>query len=349
MTRFEYRITFSSPAFLGNAEQNGQWRTPPFKALLRQWWRIVHASERGGSPPVDQLREEEGALFGVASDQRNGSRKSGVRLRLQHWNMGQQETWPPLARVQHPEVNFPVDSGLYLGFGPVLLPKGAKQPALKKNAALQAGESATLSIACPDDAVPSLQTAFYLIDRYGTIGGRSRNGWGSFQLSLPDETAPLAKPRLATSLLRPWRACLGQDWPHAIGSDDEGPLIWQTTQSFNDWRGVMQQLAALKIGLRTQFPFKTGNGAHLPEKRHWLSYPVTRHSVKSWGNARLPNSLRFKVRAEPNGDGFRGLIVHLPCLPPAQPFRPDRRAIEAVWAQVHAYLDQAQALTRAPH
>ena len=34
-----YQLRFQTPAFLGNAQQQGQWRTPPFKALLRQWWQ----------------------------------------------------------------------------------------------------------------------------------------------------------------------------------------------------------------------------------------------------------------------------------------------------------------------
>ena len=43
MRKLEYQVTFNTPAFLGNADQQAQWRTPPFKALLRQWWRVVHA------------------------------------------------------------------------------------------------------------------------------------------------------------------------------------------------------------------------------------------------------------------------------------------------------------------
>jgi CRISPR-associated protein Cmr1 len=122
-------------------------------------------------------------------------------------------------------------------------------------------------------------------------------------------------------------------------------LIWQTAQSFSHWKDVMRQLAELKIGLRTQFSFSDGNGVPRPEKRHWLSYPVTKHAVRPWGNARLPNSLRFKVRAEPDGR-LRGVILHIPHLPPADPFRPDRRILESLWSQVYAYLDQADALTR---
>lgn len=43
MKTFRYRLIFSTPAFLGNASQQGQWRTPPVKALLRQWWRVAVA------------------------------------------------------------------------------------------------------------------------------------------------------------------------------------------------------------------------------------------------------------------------------------------------------------------
>ncbi len=47
MRELTYQVGFNTPAFLGNAEQQAQWRTPPFKALLRQWWRVVKAPEVG--------------------------------------------------------------------------------------------------------------------------------------------------------------------------------------------------------------------------------------------------------------------------------------------------------------
>ena len=41
MQTMKYEAHFLTSVFLGNAEQSGQWRTPPFKALLRQWWRVA--------------------------------------------------------------------------------------------------------------------------------------------------------------------------------------------------------------------------------------------------------------------------------------------------------------------
>jgi CRISPR-associated protein Cmr1 len=102
----------------------------------------------------------------------------------------------------------------------------------------------------------------------------------------------------------------------------------------------MRELALIKIGLRTQFIFPNTQPPH-PQalERHWLSYPITRHSTRAFDrNARLPNSLRFKVRKTPDGK-FIGVIFHVPCLPPPE-FRPDRNAIQAVWQNVHALLDE---------
>lgn len=41
-----YQLSFTTPAFLGNAGQDAQWHTPPFKALLRQWWRVAWAADQ---------------------------------------------------------------------------------------------------------------------------------------------------------------------------------------------------------------------------------------------------------------------------------------------------------------
>jgi CRISPR-associated protein Cmr1 len=50
MTETSYTVRFVTPAFLGDADQKGRWRTPPFKALIRQWWPdredLVHHGDR---------------------------------------------------------------------------------------------------------------------------------------------------------------------------------------------------------------------------------------------------------------------------------------------------------------
>ncbi len=351
-----YRLTFTTPAFLGNADQHAQWRTPPIKALLRQWWRVAYAAEQKFDVDVTAMRRAEDLLFGHAwlendAVERNGrtekvaARKSEVRLRLSHWKDGSlgKRQWPEFATVNHPEVKSSVGSDLYMGFGPLVYDKASRRSGLKANAAIQAGESADLSLAYPDESAPQIERALCLINLFATVGGRSRNGWGSLHLESLEGTSPSQ-----TSVpLRDWQQALALDWPHAIGQDGQGALTWQT-RPFDDWKALMQKLAIIKIGLRTQFRFTTRRDEPRPEDRHWLSYPITNHSVRAWdGKARLPNSLRFKVRPAPdNSRQYVGVIFHMPCLPPLA-LNPEENTITRVWERVHQFLDTpTQQLTR---
>lgn len=333
MTQREYNLRFNTPAFLGNADQSGQWRTPPFKAQLRQWWRVAYAASQKFSANEARMREEEGDLFGNAwLDDRFS--KSRVRIRLEQWSEGKLKSWDGNdPTVRHDNVPKPVGSQLYMGYGPLVFRGGT---ALKANAAIQAGEQNTFSIAYPAEHAPLIDQALALMNQFGTVGGRSRNGWGSYSLQDVHDLSRLP--------LRTWQEALEIDWAHAVGSDAKGALIWQTPP-FADWKVLMKELAIIKIGLRTQFKFPHAQPDGEIHERHWLSYPITRHSVRAWGNnARLPNSLRFKVR--PTADGkLVGVIVHMPCRPPAA-FRPETKAITAVWQKVHAFLDNQVTLAR---
>ena len=355
MLQREYAVRFNTPAFLGNAEQGGQWRTPPFKHLLREWWRVAWAEKLGYPADISAMRAEEARLFGSAAD--GSGNRSLVRIRLGRWDMGKEQKWDHDPKVEHPEVRnnnnkiVPVGSQLYLGYGPLAYDKKSKGTRLKANAAIQSGETAVFRIAFPDEDSALLDRAADLMSALGAVGGRSRNGWGSFELMDGDKAIfPDSLP------LRKWQDCLSLEWAHAIGQDENGALVWCTGE-FSDWRKLMQELARIKIALRTWFQFHLGGNAPRPEDRHWLSYPVTNHSVKPWddmvkrqevkkkglGN-RLPNSLRFKLRQDQNGK-YYGVIFHMPCKPPAE-FNPSVETLKAVWNKVHAYLDNTTQLTR---
>jgi len=339
------KIRFLTPAFLGGADQSGQWRTPPFKALLRQWWRIVYAQQNGFNVNVLRMREAEGRLFGnawleneVKGGKESAASRSQVRLRLTKWKAGGSQGWNDLA-VLHPEVGGQggkhVGSHLYLGYGPLTYDKESRRTVLKSPPVIGASEEAELALAFPEEEAPEMKTVLWLMHLYGTVGGRSRNGWGSFVLEPEGGWQGTPKPPL-----RDWRQALELDWPHCIGKDDNKPLIWRTRKEYDDWKELMRDLAELKITIRTMFTFTGGGPHHSPEQRHWLSYPVTKHDVAAWGKQlRLPNSLRFKVRPAPdNPEKVVGVIFHMPCRPPAS-FNPDIATITRVWEQVHKALD----------
>ena len=342
MIKNEVRIELLTPAFLGDAEQKGVWRTPPLKALLREWWRIAAAPAAGYRHEL--LREQEGLLFGNAwleplADKKSRFCQSQVRLALAHWDEGKSGWEGRDPSVIHPEVKNrntgqtqPVGSQLYLGYGPLMYERGAGT-ALKNNAALQAGDSNTLKLAWPDQET-IIPQVLQLIHWFGTIGGRSRNGWGSLEFA---KLQALAKDdETLQTVLRPLADCLQLDWPHAIGQDKKGALIWESKKSFTGWQDAMRFLAQTKIGFRTALGFTTGKGSNRIEERHIVAYPVTNHDVRAWGGqARLANQLRFKLFRD-SQQQLRARLYHTPHACPLPGVTLDQHA---VWQKIHAWLD----------
>lgn len=348
MKSIESTMTFITPAFLGNAEQQGAWRSPPFKALLRQWWRVVVASQY--KYDHIRMREAEGRLFGHAWLQENGKSwacQSKVRIKLKHWYGGNLQSWPGEPKVKHPEVKIPVGAHLYLGYGPI-----GKGTSLKYPPAIDANTDNRLLVAFPDNESESMTKTLQLMHWFGTLGSRSRNGWGSLALNseaLLDTDALLSdnSTKLLQAYSRPLIDCLSQEWPHALGTDKQGLLIWKT-QPCQDWSTAQKRLAEVKIAFRTWFKFNGSSGPFMP--RHHLAYPVTKHSVKEWerGNQkRLANQLRFKVVQQSDGN-YVGLAFHLPCALPAELLQELDQSTRnkltpayqaSIWEQVHQVLE----------
>jgi len=332
-----YDVSFTTPAFLGDANQKGQWRTPAFKALIRQWWRVVVAKDCGYN--MAKIREREAALFGCAADE-NGGGKSKLRLRLGEWKKGSFNDKLTDDKVKHPEVKFKVGSELYLGYGPIGYKKG-KGTVVNMQHSIAPDESNQLKVMFP--AHSDIEKAIQLAACLGTLGGRSRNGWGSLQMQGEDIQSMdvlLSGKDCFTNISRPLMDCLKHDWPHAIGTDHDDLLMWKT-DDFDTWKNVIKKLAEVKIAFRTQFVFLSRSDF---EDRHLLAYPVTHHSVREWGQQkRIANQIRFKVVKQ--DERFVGIVFHLPCAlhkDLANKLRkpPTVQEQKDIWEKVHESLDQ---------
>ncbi|HBA66446.1 MAG TPA: hypothetical protein DCZ48_09805 [Methylococcaceae bacterium] len=354
MLRADYQIRFNCPAFLGDAEQQSAWRTPPFKALLQHWWRIAVAKQHNYD--WHQVREAEGRLFGHAwLDKGSWAMRSRVRIKLEHQNRGTLTQWensPANNKVTHPEVKDrntgklrPMAPENYLAYGPLHFRDG-----LVHTPAIKAEEKNQLTLIYPKEDDATFEQVMQLIHWFGTLGGRSRNGWGSVGLEGERIEQNLDIERL-NFVSRPLPECLNIEWPHAIGYDNQGLLIWQTPQRAN-WQQVVKDLAQAKIKLRTDLQFPASRPGNF-EKRHLLAYPVTNHKVNEWGsNGRLANQVRFKVVQKDSQ--FMGIIVHLPCGLPkemTQALRnpPSIQEQMNIWESVHQSLDglkQSLGITR---
>lgn len=354
MRELTYQVSFNTPAFLGNAEQQAQWRTPPFKALLRQWWRVVKAPDVGYDHR--ELLRLEDALFGSAGDDSGGGR-SKVQLRLSSWDVGKIPVGKDsveLKYVAHGEVDprsYPPHKGekkvradVYLGYGPI-----------GRSSAIEPGVfSNILRIRAPKDFAEDVSNAMQLAAWFGTVGSRSRNGWGALTIEgegLEGYDGLSDSGLLKIAPARPLRDLLGLDWPHGFAQRDDGKLsVWRvgkinrqakSIDGFDTWRQAMEELARIKIGFRTALKFPNEASPHtMFQDRHVLAYPVTNHKVRGIDDQkRLSNSLRFKIHCR--GTKFFAVIAHLPCGIPIA-FTPNSPPVDfqqRVWLAVHQLLD----------
>jgi CRISPR-associated protein Cmr1 len=282
MKKLQYELRFLTPAFLGNAEQSAQWRTPPIKALLRQWWRVVWAAEHGFANDIAAMRREEGLLFGHAwleddNFEREGrqvktaARKSLVRLRLVGpdeagaWSAGTQQGVAPVPTT--------IDAG-YAWFGLVRRGQGQSD----RNAIRADGRESerTLVLAVPDEHAERLATVMRLVSQFGQLGSRSRGGWGSFQLS---NTRALSEADLQR-YAQPLDTCLGRDWPMSFCSDEKGLCLWESKATFKTWDQAM--LGAALERRRVRSALKAVDGRDL---RAALGFAST---------GRMPSPLRWR-------------------------------------------------------
>lgn len=331
METADFRVEVLTPMFLGGASGDAELRSPPFKNALRYWWRIIQ-----GNIPDSDLRQKEKKLFGGINNKANRSLVN--ILVIGDVKIGEAGQKADIGDKINPEArNRNVPLSAYLGMGVV----DFNGTYLKKY--ILPGQAFKLTVSFPQKYRQEILDTLSLIKAFGTFGARSRNGWGSIDLTVIDQNIEL----LSRKQLFEW---YGEDltqifnvnkkYPFRLGKTSHGPLLWQI-KSGNNWKGVMQAAGERYMDLRQQqelaFPRQVPSGL---EKRHILGYPVTNHKFPEWGgnNGRMPSQLRIFVRKHDNQ--YTSYFFHLPHRLP-KPWDEQRLGCElALWKVIHKYIDQ---------
>ena len=326
MKQLRYTLSFTTPAFMGNAEQNAQWRTPPIKALLRQWWRVAYAVDHQFQVNVPTMRREEGLLFGNAwLSHKEGQKdvndhcKSQVRIRLampdgqngNAWGMGTQQGVAPLTTG--------LDTG-YAWFG--LVNRGSGTP--DRNAiAIKANESRRdLLLAVPDDHAERIQTTLQLIHAFGQLGSRSRGGWGSFALT---GIEPLQINVLNSRFSQALDDCLNHDWPISLCKDNTGLCLWESKSTFPSWDKAMRMVAQERKNARVAL--KSFKGRDL---RPVLGFATP---------GRMPSPLRWRVVPAASGQLAVSVFAMPTLIPEEGKQRIDKAQTKDSWHEVFRVMD----------
>lgn len=325
--KIDLNVEFLTPTFLGGADQQAELRSAPFKNLLRQWWRVVH-----GDHDVNILRAEEGLMFGSVLDDSKAS-SSTVRISLTPVSDFKIIDSPfSFGSTSHPEVKggMPVKNSLYLGYGPVRFAK--PEPTCRRYIA--PGSKARLSLSCKRNNLGAIVKAIQYMDAFGTIGSRSRNGFGSLSF-VSDDIQRLEPASLQAVAFEDLIKNVMKPYPHCFGKDDRALLAWESRQA--TWEAAMQLLA--QTYLRTRTSVNIAGSPKEPHERHALGYPVTNHNIQDWdrNGGRMPSQIRLMVKRDLQGR-LVARILHLPHILPKE-WPKHLNAQHEVWRQVHQFLD----------
>ena len=335
MAELNLEVEFLTPTFLGGADQNAELRAAPFKSLLRQWWRVACGAK---FPDWREMLCAESDLFGSVQEGRTKVSSVRVHVVADKEELRLSEALIELGKTRHPEVGrggngMEVGNALYLGYGAITYKEGPKRY-------ITPGSKARMTIVYPRIHEKIINTVLQYIHTFGTIGSRSRNGWGSVALS----GKGFAPESLAHFPTKPLQELLnGNAFPSSLGRE-KGLLCWQVNNlSDQDWKDYMTVLARTYLTLRTAINIKPQG----LKERHILGYPVTNHSVGSWGgnNGRMPSQLRLMVKRNPEGK-LVGRILHLPHKLPKR-WDTQLGSELSVWQSIHRALDANNQLQRA--
>jgi CRISPR-associated protein Cmr1 len=192
MERLEYELEFITPAFIGGADPSqAELRPASIVGMLRWWWRLLNWDNN-----YQNLFKKESELFGNT----NEAGKVWIRVKGNvKQKLSRCEKWD--ARIREGR-----DLGkVYLGYGNILFVNFNRENNRQKykllyelckrpgdriepkgnftvRGYLKGLQPAVLEVLCPPDVKQDIEALLYVVSQLGTIGGRSRRGWGSFYL-----------------------------------------------------------------------------------------------------------------------------------------------------------------------
>jgi len=174
-----YKITFEceviTPMFLAGADgKTPELRAPSIKGALRFWWRAMN-----GHLPIDVLRKKEAEIFGGSGENEG---KSKFNIRISHGNI-ESDGYQPLPHH---------DNSDFCNKNKCKRNKYGNCYKTFKLSAIQPEANFTVEFCLHNRtniiAKEKLKNLFILTSILGSLGKRSRRGFGNFKINQIDNT-----------------------------------------------------------------------------------------------------------------------------------------------------------------
>lgn len=285
-----FTVEFVTPCFLGGADGNAELRVAPFKNALRYWWRVLY-----GNKYTNNILQKESDIFGSTE------KASKVIISINPLNSIKPEKkgFPNGVRVsvQHAGKTMKINILDYLAYGKYEYIKGSGNvysytyiiPGCKFEMCIQ---YSSLS----EEQAGELEDAVLAFTRYGGVGSRSHNGFGSLK---------------AEGLDLQWskNVIIGKKQTFPILSEESRLYIGK--QSYSTWEEALSEAGIYYKEARNSL-----EKPHFFQRRGLIARPIIskfeRNIPDNLKNDRIPKFLYLGVIK--TSDGYRAQILSLPIL-----------------------------------
>ena len=287
-----------TPMFIGDGAQSASSIRPPsIKGALRFWWRALNWSRclqetDSETKALNQLHDEEAAIFGLAAKQdKKGEQQGGQGLFT--LKVSQPDKLP---KVNNWPANGNSPCG-FIGFG--LWGTNTS----KQREAIAEGVNFTVELIfkkdVTDTVLAQLKEALIVFGLLGSLGSRARRGFGSVSItSINDES-------LQFSSLDEYRSVLDKYLPKDQSNNKSYPAFtaWTVHSSVYSYGSKNEARQALQI---LNASYKEARSVLSIEKKAYFGLPLADHDTKN------RRSSPFIMHIHPIGGAFQALVSFLP-------------------------------------
>ncbi|MDR0407675.1 MAG: type III-B CRISPR module RAMP protein Cmr1 [Campylobacteraceae bacterium] len=273
-------VQFVTPAFLGGANQSAELRTPPFKAALRWWWRVLFGAQYN-----NEIYKEESKRFGSTDN------ASKVRIEIVgNFDSAKTEYFKGrdifvTSRSRNNGQPFKINLIDYLAFG-LCDRKNYTRNYFSPNSIFD------MNISIHKSYKQELLLCLHALFIFGGIGSRSRNGFGSICLvSAIEKSCYDLKWQLEKPQNYPTLNCFSK--------------LYETGKR-NSWNEALSDIAEAYRKARLSL-----ENRHSFDKRALLSLPIIAQGISN--NNRSPKQFMMHVAKTANNQ-FIGRILSLPII-----------------------------------
>ncbi len=303
-----FKLETVTPMFLaGEDGKTFELRPPTIKGLIRYWWRAQYWGKQLELIDKSVIEKKEGQLFGTAA--KNGY-KSPFSIRLIFKNQLRSIDEP------FPKQNIPVTSRgrtfrinilEYLAYGTYEYHKGkgnifARQyldPRQKFNVHLMFGEE------CGIETIKEVVKSFYCMSLFGGIGAKSRNGFGSFSVTNPQDnftkfglSYPIKDMRYVDEITK------NNERPNYSAFSNKA-IIFELKNRYDTWHECLANIGIIYRNARSNLERK-----HQYEKRQFIGAPIV--AFKTYKSLLDRRSKPYFMKVHKVGEKFKGSILYLP-------------------------------------